>query len=120
MSGGAFTYTTYELNSGDVCGIRVQPETLAANIGAANGAPAAARTLPVTAKVSKGNRGFGIKPRTVTLRFTSGAPADYKTGGLVTIPILQAATWDAISDGDTGTYLGGNVQVVFKTPERVK
>lgn len=120
MSAGAFTQTTYELNNGDVCAIRVQPETLAANIGAANAAPTAARTLPVTAKVSKGNRGFGIKPRTVALKFTTGAPAGYKADSIITIPILQAANWDAINDGDTGSYLGGTVQVVYKSPERVK
>lgn len=120
MSSGAFAYDRYELDSGDVARIRVQPETLAANIGSVNSGATAAITIPGTVRTSNGNRAFGIKPRTVTLKWSAAAPAGYLAGSTVTIPILQAANWTAINNGDTGTYLGASVEVVGKSPERVR
>lgn len=120
MSAGSFQYSKYELNSGDICRIRVQPETLAANVGGVNAAPAGARTLDVTAKTSNGNRSFGIKPRTITVKWTADPPEGYKEGSVVTFPILQEAIWDGIAYGDTGTYQGIAVEVVGKSAEKVK
>lgn len=120
MSSGAFVYSRYELNNGDIARIRVQPETLAANIGGVNAAPAGAVTLPVTVRTSNGNRQFGIKPRTVTLKWTATVPDGYKEGSLVTIPLLTPTIYDALLPGTAGTYLGVAVEVVGRSPERVR
>jgi len=75
MSAGAFTRTRYRADSGDTHPIRVQPETLTAAFGAtANSAPTDAIDNPISAKVSNGNRAFGLKPRSVTIVFETNAP----------------------------------------------
>lgn len=123
MSAGEFTSTFYELDTGNGSGVarvKVQPETLLATINSvANASPGGPATLPVSAKVSKGNREIGIGTRTVTLRFTSGAPTDY-SGDDVVIPVLQESTFAAWSIGQTGTYLSTAVEVVGRSPESVR
>lgn len=120
MSAGVFTRTFYELDDGDIVRARVQPETLAANVGAANTAPAGPADAPGSARVGGGRRQFGIKMRSVSLAWTGTPPTGYKAGALVRIPIMQRATYDGIDLGDTGTYLGVAVEVVGKSPESVK
>lgn len=123
MSAGEFTRTFYELdtgNGGGIARIRVQPETLAATIGgSANTAPAGPATVPVSASVSAGNRENGIKARSVTLLFTAAAPTGY-SGDPVTIPVMQESTFAAWTLGATGTYLGAAVEVIGRSPERVR
>lgn len=123
MSSGEFTNTLYELsadNGGGIAPVRVQPETLSATInGAANDAPAGPATLPVSAKVSGGNREIGINCRTVNLEFTGAPPTDY-SGDNVTIPVMTPATFAAWTVGQTGTYLGVDVRVAGRSPERVR
>jgi len=92
MSAGAFTRTRYRADSGDTHPIRVQPETLTAAFGAtANSAPTDAIDNPISAKVSNGNRAFGLKPRSVTIVFETNAPTGYKVGSYIRLPILQPA-----------------------------
>lgn len=121
MSSGRYTRSKYEADSGDIHPIRVQPETLAATVGGgANAAPGGTITSPISAKVSKSNRGVGLKPRTVTIVFDEGAaPAGYADNSPITIPVLTPARYTAIAKGATGTYLGAGVTVVSKSPERV-
>lgn len=74
MSAGVFEISRYESSelAGQIMNIRVQPETIAAEInGTSNAAPAGAVTLPLFALVSGGNSEYGVKPRKVTLRFTN-------------------------------------------------
>lgn len=123
MSAGDFQRSFYGLdtgNGGGVARIRVQPETIAASIeSTANAAPAGPATVPTSAQVSAGNREIGIKARTVTLDWT-GAPPDGYSGDPVTIPVLQEATFAAWVLGGTGTYLGAGVEVIGRSPERVR
>lgn len=122
MSAGEFDRAKYELssdNGGGIASVRVQPETIAATIaGVANDEPAGDVNLPVTAKVSKGKREFGIGCRTVTLEFT-GTPPDGYSGDPVTIPGLTPAFFAAAVKGATGTYLSQDVEVVGRSPESV-
>lgn len=120
MSAGLFTYSKYESNSGEIYRIRVQPETLLANIGSANSAPDGAITGQGTVRVGGGNRQFGIKARSVTVKFTADAPTGYAENQVYRIPILQETLWDSINLGATGTYLGNAIEVVGKSPERVR
>lgn len=123
MSAGEFEVSRYNLsveNGGGIAPIRVQPETLQATInGVANDPPTGAVTLPVFVKVSKTRREYGIGPRKVLLRFPDGAFDDY-TGDDIEIPVLQASTAAAWTNGQTGTYLGQNVEVVGRSPESVR
>lgn len=118
---GAFTTTAYELDSGTNVPIRVQPETLAANIGAVNAAPTggAAAGWP-SAMVSKSKRGLGIHPRTVSVRFTATPPEGYAANVAYTIPVLKKSVWDAITPTTTGTYLGVAVKYAGKSPEVIR
>lgn len=101
---------------------RIQPETQDLVLGGATNAPGGATvTLPLRVNVSGSANALGVKPRTVTVRWISGAPTGYSPNGVLRIPVLSDALWTAVDAGiTTGTYLGQPVRVVGKTPERVK
>ena len=120
MSAGAFISSKYEADNGDIRGIKLQPETLAANIGGLNSAPTAAIDTTGRARVGGGNRQYGVKARSVTIRFTGTPPDGYKADQLYRIPILTPARYNDIETDDTGTYLGVACVVVGKNPERVR
>lgn len=121
MSAGSFEFTFYELdasNGGLVVKARVQPETLAATDGTtANAGVAGPADLGVTAKVSKGEREFGIGMRAVSLRYVSGTPTGGVESTLIRIPVLAPATYAAWSVGDEITYLTATWQIEKKFPE---
>lgn len=121
MSAGEFTNTGYQATYAAVIHpIRVQEETLEAVLdGVANAAPAGAINNPISARVGKSRRAFGLGARMVTLEFTGEPPEGY-TGDPVRIPALSPAFFTKCVKGVTGTYLGANVKVVSNTPEDVK
>lgn len=126
MSAGPYIYRGYEANDGQIFPIRVQPETISLEIaGVVNTAGALAGTpgLP-SVNISKGRRSNGVNARLVRFKFATGSvPPGYKANGVLTLPILKKATYDALSKGATGTYtLLGNaysIEYVGKTPETV-
>lgn len=121
MSAGVFTRSIYEADNGDFHPVRVQPETLSLTFGqTANAAGAGPIDNPVSAKVSNGNRSFGVKPRSVTIVFEANAPAGYKLNSYIRVPVLTPALYNTIAAGDTATYLGTAAVVVGKNPERVR
>ena len=125
MSAGDFINSRYESNSGRIYGIKVQPETLAfAFGGVSNGAPAGAVTEEVSARVGGGNKAYGMKARSVTLRSPSGTgtlPAGYKPDQLLRVPILVPDLWESLPPrGGTATYLGTEMEIVGKSPQREK
>lgn len=118
MSAGAFVVSKYETDSGDVQPIRVQPETIAANLGAANSAVATAVTIPLFARAGGSNRAYGIRARYATVRFTGAVPEGYAPNQTLKIPVLSQATFDQIVPGETtGTYLGSPIVVVSRVRE---
>lgn len=121
MSAGAFTSSRYAAEAGTIHPIRVQPETLAATIGGtANDPPAGAANSKISARVSNGNRQFGLKPRRVSFKFTGALPTGYKADQVLTIPALTKAFWDlAIKDAE-GTYLGLPIKIVSSLSEQVR
>lgn len=120
MSAGAFEISKYQTNEGNVHPIRIQPETLAAAIGATtNAAPAAEADGEGSASVSKGRRANGINARLVRLRFTAAPPAGYQANGTITIPALLPAFYDAAKKGAEATYLGTACVVSGRSPETV-
>jgi len=124
MSAGVFTNTLYRASYGDgtaVHPIRVQPETIAAAIGATtNAAPTTAQTNPIQARVSGSKRSIGLIARSVTLQApATGQPTGYKALGVTRIPALTQAFYDAATKGVTCTYLGVAFTVVSRSLERV-
>lgn len=116
-SGKFLVGAKYESNDGGIYPIRVQNETTAANVGAVNAQPAAAIDQEISARVGGSKRGYGMKARTVTLRWTGAAPDGYAPNSVVTIPVLTPAVWNAIKKGQTATYQGADAVVVFKSAE---
>lgn len=119
MSAGAFSTTRYQSDEGGIYGIRVQPETLDLTIGGqTNDPPAGAIDQEGLARVSGGRRRIGIKARNVRIRFAGTPPAGYEDIGIITLPVLTQAFYNAIPrTGGTGTYLGAAIAVVGKSPQ---
>lgn len=84
----ARTRTKYEADEGDIYGITLSPD-YAAKAGTA---PTGAVTSPIKAKVSKGNREYGIRPRGVTLARTIGTAPDTFTKTTF-LPVLTPAAF---------------------------
>lgn len=121
MSAGDFQYSRYESNAGDIYRIRVQPETLALDIaGAVNDPPAGAINTPSTVRVNQSSRAFGVKARSVSLRWTGAPPAGYSGDPISRVPVLQAATFDGANLGDAVTYLGAAAELIGKSAESVR
>lgn len=119
MSAGVFSIARYASDSGELYNVRVQPETLLANIGGVNASAGANATAEPSAIVGGSRRQIGVHTRGVRIRFTQNAPTGYKEGSTYFIPILTAAVYNAINKFDTGTYLGGTVEVVGKVAEKI-
>lgn len=122
MSSGSFINSFYETNDGEVCRIRVQPETeLATNGTVTNDSGTGPQTIPVRAKVSRGSREIGIRPRRIGIKFEVGqAPTGYAEGQVYYIPALTRAFYDALEIGDDITYLQETAEVVSKLEEDIK
>lgn len=120
MSAGNFARSRYESDTGEIHPIRVQPETISANVGAANAAPAGAVTSPISARVSGSNRTLGLVARRVRLAFTAAVPDGYAEDSVLSIPVLTPTAYAAAITGATGTYLGSPVVVVGRTPESIR
>jgi hypothetical protein len=120
MSSGAFTITKYEANNGDIFPIKVQPETLSANLGAVNAAPTGAATVNLYARARKNRRSYGVGARLAYVQFTGAAPDDYAPGQTLAIPVLTPTVFNQITAGTTGTYLGSPIRVVSTSNESRK
>lgn len=122
MSAGVFESSRYELsseNGGGVAPCKVQPETLACTINSvANAATTDPVTIPNSANMIGPRNANGIQSRYVTLEWTGAPPTGY-SGDNVRVPVLQSATYAAWTKDATGTYLGADVKVVGRIPERV-
>lgn len=120
MSSGSFVLKRYQATAdpSKYHPIRVQPETLALEIGGVTNAepPGALNSYP-SAQVSKGKRALGLNARMVSVTFDGAGPDGYKAQGTIRLPWLANASFGAIAKGQTGTYLGQPVTVAGKTPE---
>jgi hypothetical protein len=123
MSAGTFnTNARYELdaaNGGYICKARVQPETIAADVGGtANAIPAGAVNLDISAYSSKGKREYGIRMRYVAVDLPAATPTGY-AGEPLRFPVMTPATYAAWSVGDTVAYLGTDYEITDKVPEEL-
>lgn len=120
MSSGSFELSKYEADNDEIHPIRIQEETTGITIGGqANTAPTAAATSSISARVSGGNRRFGLKARTVSFAFKGTAPANYKADSPIRLPVLKKSTYAVIAKGQTFQYLGQTATVIGKQAERV-
>lgn len=126
MSAGVFTRSKYEATYGtppnQIHPIRVQPETIAAEIDSTpNDPPTGDITVPISAIISRGKRAKGLIPRIVTLQLpATGQPTGYKAGSIVRIPALTPAFYAAATPGAECTYLGVTCTVVSASNEIVR
>lgn len=121
MSAGQFLDAFYETNSGEICGVRIQPETAALVLDAvSNTIPAGPATQLASAQVGRGKRSIGVNTRTVTVEFTGAVPDGYQPNGKITLPWLQQASFEALPKNALGTYLGVGVRLAGRSPERIR
>lgn len=122
MSAGNFIFSRYEVSGlagNPIMIARIQPETQDLVLGGATNEPGGATvTLPLRVNISGNRNALGVKPRTVSLRWVDNIPAGYSPNGVLVVPIMSEALWESVDPGiTTGTYLGGTVRVVGKSPE---
>jgi len=115
MSAGVFERSFYETDQGDILRCRIQPETITGWNAEAVG-PA---TAPGSARMSSSRRKAGVNARTISATWSGAAPTGYKAGGILRIPILTPTAYNAINLGDTLAYLGANIEVLGKIPEKI-
>lgn len=119
MSSGIFLDAFYETDSGEICNLRIQPETAAAVINAAtNAVPAGPATQLASAIARKGEREIGVGCRSITAAFAS-PPSGYTSESLI-IPILTPAVFNGANLGDAVSYLGASGVVQGKSAESIR
>jgi hypothetical protein len=101
--------------------IRVQPETIAAVIGAVgNTPPTGPATNPIQARVSGGRRSIGLLARLIRVRLPiTGQPAGYQPGSILTFPVLNLEAFAAATKGAEVAYLGVTCTCIGRSAERV-
>jgi hypothetical protein len=127
MSSGAFERSRYECTADSrIYRIRVQEETLEATFGGtANSAPAAPAAGAAANKGTGsvrvgGSNQLGIRARSVTIAWDTDPPDGYKEQGVVKIPVLTLAAWNAWTLDATGTYLETAATILGRQDEQVK
>jgi hypothetical protein len=121
MSAGQFLDAFYETNNGNICAIRIQPETAALVLNAVtNTIPAGPADQLASAKAGGGRRTIGVNARQVRVRFTGAVPEGYQPGGEISLPWLQFSTFEALPKNATGTYLGSGVILTGRSPETIR
>lgn len=124
MSSGEFNYVKYETNKGLVVPVKIQPETLTLTLNsvANTGGTGTITVGAPSARVGGSKKQIGINARTVTVRLTAdgtGENAQMKKGSLIRLPVFLAATYDAYTKGDVGTYKGIAVEYAGHSAENV-
>jgi len=122
MSAGAFSITQYDSNeTGLVHPIRVQPETLLAQIGTVvNDPPLVPPTNPISAQVSNSTRALGLHARMVTARLLGAPPAGYLARGVIKIPAMTLDFYNEAKKGSIMTYLSTSWTVIGRRAEVVR
>lgn len=122
MSAGSFENGKYQADNNMIYPVRVQPETKGLTIqSVANDYPlgdVGLGMLPI--KVSNGRNSRGVRPRFVVVELTedgSGETAQYLAGTRHRVVVFTSATLTAWDLNATGTYLGIECRLVFKSGE---
>ena len=120
MSSGAFENAFYETNNGQICAVRVQPETRTATIdGNANSGPAGPATQLASANVTADRSGNGVFVRYARCTWDTDPPENY-SGASFVLPILDLANVPTGNPrGVSVNYLGTAAQIQTIIPERI-
>lgn len=108
MSAGNFINTRYDADY-DVAihPIRVQPETITAEIGTiVNAPPTAPATSPISAQVSRSTRSLGLHARVVFAKIAGTPPTGYAAGSTIRLPVLNSTFYNAALKGVLIQHLG--------------
>lgn len=123
MSAGAFVNSRYRASYAapiQIHPIRVQPETLAAEIdGLSNDPPTDAVNNPIIANSTGSRRANGLTARRIRLQLplATTPPTGYRPGSITTIPVLQPALFALAQKGVACNYLGVVWTVVGRIAE---
>lgn len=119
MSSGAFSSALYEDDLGNIRGIKVQQETLLfTSNSVSNDSASGPQTDGIpSAKVTRGAREIGLRPRFVRCAWTSAPPTNYKPGESFLVPILQPSVYASYAEGAAATYLNTDCTIQKKIPE---
>ena len=125
MSAGTFTRSRYSSSiTGLIHPIRVQPETLdlalTSSPSTTNAGATSAISNPISADVSRSNRGLGLRPRKATFEILGTPPTGYSSSSVVTLPILNETLFGALTVGTSVNYLGTTWQVISTSPESAR
>jgi hypothetical protein len=118
MSSGTYIDATYVTDLSKIVPIRVQPETVNATWNT-NGLGTIEAGLP-SAQVGRGRNTIGINARMARFSWFSGTPANYDESGIISLPILTKAKFDALVKATDYAYLGGVIRLVGKTSEKIR
>ena len=101
----------YVANSGEKHPIRIGAN--AANFNGSGEGSGGSATSDIRAKVSKGNRESGLRPRLLVLsRETEGGKILYRR-----VPCLTAQKYNSVALGEMVNYGGSSWQCIAKLPE---
>lgn len=110
----AKTTTKYEANDGSIHALLLDPDRFAV----AGTPPTGAIDSNIKAKISKGNREFGLRPRGVQLaRVVGTAPDTFRKYAFLPVLTLTAFASATFAIGATITIDGTNWEVVAQVPE---
>lgn len=123
MSAGSFVFTKYESSySTDflIHPIKVQPETIAADIGGEiNDPPVDVVNNPIVASVSGSRRSNGLIARRIRIKLNADQtpPTGYSAQSVTSIPVLTTRAFATATKGATVIYLGVNWTIVGRVGE---
>jgi len=125
MSAGNFVQVAYSASYGNgnhIHPIKLQPETLAADIGGTtnNAAENANIDTPISAIVSASRRGLGLHPRIIYAKIVGTPPTGYSTNAKCRIVALSEAFYNEATIGGTLNYLGKTWEITGFGPELVR
>lgn len=121
MSAGTTVVRIYEGDSAEKHLVRQQEESSVFSIaGSPNTIPAGPATSPFWAKVSRGAKEYGLRPRKLRGRWNSGAaPAGYSDCGEFEVVVYSKSVYDAAQIGSACTYLGAAGTIIGRVPEDI-
>lgn len=120
VANGGKPLTFYEADSADIHLGRLDENTVALNIGGtAQPQPAGPATSPFWYKVSRAKNEYGLRPRYISVCFTTTAPNSLELGEVYDVVVLTAATFNALTVKGLVTYQGEEAEIQGKTPESI-
>lgn len=121
MSEGGFQRSKYLTNLGTIHAIKVQPETLQLIIdGQINAPPAGDIDRETTAWATGSRKRNGVTARKIGITWVTAPPTGYQVNEIIYIPVMTPTSFNQYLVGQTGSYLGADVEVVGRIEEQIR